>query len=51
VRTSLDCIPCIFRQALEAVRRISSDPLLHELFLREVLQWARACLQNHGCYE
>jgi hypothetical protein len=28
------------RQALEAVRRISSDPLLHELFLREVLQWA-----------
>jgi len=40
VRTSLDCVPCILRQALEAARRVSSDPLLHELFLREVLQWA-----------
>lgn len=40
MKTSLDCIPCIVRQALEATRRVSSDPLLHELFLREVLQWA-----------
>jgi len=40
VRISLDCVPCILRQALEATRRVSSDPFLHELFLREVLQWA-----------
>lgn len=40
MRTSLDCIPCILRQALEASRRVSSDPILHELFLREVLHWA-----------
>lgn len=39
MRTSLDCIPCLLRQALEASRRVSSDPLMHELFLREVLQW------------
>jgi len=39
MRTSLDCVPCILRQSLEAIRRVSSDPILHELFLREVLQW------------
>ncbi len=39
MRTSLDCVPCLLRQALEATRRVSSDPILHELFLREVLQW------------
>jgi hypothetical protein len=40
MRTSLDCVPCLIRQALEATRRVSSDPILQELFLREVLQWA-----------
>lgn len=40
MKTTLDCIPCILRQALEASRRVSSDPILHELFLREVLHWA-----------
>jgi len=39
MRTSLDCVPCLLRQSMEAIRRVSSDPSLRELFLREVLQW------------
>ncbi len=40
MNTSLDCIPCILRQTLEAARVASSDPAEHEAFLREVLTWA-----------
>jgi uncharacterized protein with ATP-grasp and redox domains len=35
--TSLDCVPCFARQALDAARAASADPLLHERILRDVL--------------
>ncbi|MBN2388630.1 MAG: DUF89 family protein [Anaerolineales bacterium] len=37
MKTSLDCIPCILRQALEAARMASPDPAVHEQLVREVL--------------
>jgi damage-control phosphatase, subfamily I len=36
--TSLDCVPCLIRQALDAARAVSRDPLLHEQILRDVLR-------------
>ncbi len=33
----LDCIPCFVKQALEAARRVTKDPAVHEQMLREVL--------------
>lgn len=36
--TTLDCVPCFTRQALDAARAISSDSALHEQILRDVLQ-------------
>lgn len=36
--TYLDCIPCIIRQCLDAVRAVTSDEAVHERILREVLQ-------------
>ncbi len=39
MHTSLDCIPCFVRQALDASRRVSDNPVLHEQMLREVLYW------------
>jgi uncharacterized protein with ATP-grasp and redox domains len=36
--TSLDCVPCFVRQALDAARAVSGEPILHEQILREVLQ-------------
>lgn len=38
MKTSLDCIPCFVRQALDAARTVSSDPSLHERALHEMLQ-------------
>ena len=38
MRTFFDCIPCFIRQALEAVRMITSDEAIHERLLREVLR-------------
>ncbi|HPI72879.1 MAG TPA: ARMT1-like domain-containing protein [bacterium] len=38
MKTYLDCIPCILRQALESARTVSSEPLLHEQMLRYALQ-------------
>jgi uncharacterized protein with ATP-grasp and redox domains len=35
--TSLDCVPCLARQAVDAARAASGDPLLHERILRDVL--------------
>lgn len=40
MQTSLDCIPCLLRQALDAARLITPDPMVHEQILREVLHWA-----------
>ncbi|HNT97166.1 MAG TPA: ARMT1-like domain-containing protein [Elusimicrobiales bacterium] len=39
MKTSLDCIPCLFRQALDSARMFSRDPAVHEAILREVLDW------------
>jgi damage-control phosphatase, subfamily I len=40
VKTSLDCIPCFVRQALDAARMVSADPAVHERMVREVLHWS-----------
>jgi uncharacterized protein with ATP-grasp and redox domains len=37
MNTSLDCIPCIIRQALEAARFMTTDASVHEQTIREVL--------------
>jgi damage-control phosphatase, subfamily I len=37
MRSSLDCIPCFVRQALDAARAISNDPAVHEDIVREML--------------
>lgn len=39
MKSSLDCIPCFLRQALEAARLASSSSAVHEQVLREVLRW------------
>ncbi|RPH93311.1 DUF89 family protein [candidate division KSB1 bacterium] len=39
MKTFLDCIPCIIRQALEAAKQISTDSAVHEQIIREVLCW------------
>ena len=39
MNTCIDCIPCVFRQALDGARRVSDDPALHERVLREVAGW------------
>ena len=38
MRTYLDCIPCFLRQSLDAARRVTEDPDIHEQILRGVLQ-------------
>ncbi|HBA55260.1 damage-control phosphatase ARMT1 family protein [Syntrophorhabdus aromaticivorans] len=40
MNTSLDCIPCFIRQALEAARFTSDNPTLHEAVVRRVLDAA-----------
>jgi len=37
MQTTLDCIPCIVRQALESARFVSKDSALHEQLLRQIL--------------
>jgi uncharacterized protein with ATP-grasp and redox domains len=39
MKTSLDCIPCFVRQALDAARMVSKDTAVHERIVREVLRW------------
>lgn len=39
METTLDCIPCLFRQAVDAARRVSDDPDMHELVVRELAGW------------
>ena len=38
MRTSLECIPCFLRQALEAGRFVTDVPYVHERLLRHVLR-------------
>ncbi len=38
MQTSLDCIPCFARQALEAARFVTDDPATHERVVRSVLR-------------
>lgn len=40
MKMTLDCIPCFIRQALDAARIVSDDPIVHAKILNEVLQWA-----------
>jgi damage-control phosphatase, subfamily I len=40
MKTYLDCIPCLIRQALHAARMASADPALHASIVRQVLRWA-----------
>lgn len=39
MKTTLDCIPCLLRQTLEAARLVTQDDEVHEQILREVLRW------------
>ena len=39
MKTFLECIPCLVRQALDAARMASADPSVHERVMREVLRW------------
>jgi hypothetical protein len=37
MKTALDCVPCLLRQALEAARFVSDDPASHRRVVRRVL--------------
>jgi len=37
MKTTLDCIPCFIRQALEAARLATTDPAFHERIMRQAL--------------
>lgn len=41
MKTFLDCIPCFFRQALDAARLVTDDPLVHEQIVQDVLELTR----------
>jgi uncharacterized protein with ATP-grasp and redox domains len=40
MKTSLDCIPCLLRQSLDAARLISTNPSVHEHIIKDALSWA-----------
>jgi uncharacterized protein with ATP-grasp and redox domains len=40
VKTYFDCVPCLVRQSLDAIRCHTSDEVIHERLLREVLRAA-----------
>jgi uncharacterized protein with ATP-grasp and redox domains len=40
MKTSLDCIPCLLRQSLDAARLVSTNPSVHEHIIRDALSWA-----------
>ncbi len=40
MKTSLDCMPCFVRQALEAARLVSAEPAVQECVVREAMRWA-----------
>jgi hypothetical protein len=39
LNTSVDCIPCFIRQTLDASRKVTDDPAIHEQIMRDVLRW------------
>lgn len=39
MNTTLDCISCFVRQTLDASRKVTDDPAIHEQIMREVLRW------------
>lgn len=39
MKTSLDCLPCLLRTALEAARMASGDSLVRERVVRDLLRW------------
>ena len=41
MNTCLECLPCLFRQALDAARRVSDDPVFHEQVVRAVAGWVQ----------
>ncbi|NLO92534.1 MAG: DUF89 family protein [Elusimicrobia bacterium] len=41
MKTTLDCIPCLLRQALDSARMFSGDKAVHERILRNTLAWCR----------
>ncbi len=46
MNTCLECLPCIFRQTLDAVRRVSEDLAFHEQVVREVAGWVQTADLN-----
>lgn len=40
MKTCLDCMPCFVRQALEAARFVTDDPVIHESVVRGILREA-----------
>lgn len=46
MNTNLDCLPCVFRQTLDAVRRVSDDSAICERAVREVAGWIRTADLN-----
>ena len=38
MKTSLDCVPCLLRQSLEATRSVTADVGVQEHVIREVLR-------------
>lgn len=38
MQTSIDCLPCFVRQALEAAKYVTDDPAIRERVIREVLR-------------
>lgn len=40
MKTSLDCIPCLLHQSLDAARLVSQNPSVHEQIIRDALSWA-----------
>lgn len=48
MKTSLDCIPCLLRQALDAARLVSADSSVHEQIIRDALSWAEGMDLNQS---
>ena len=41
MKTYLDCIPCLFKQVLDSARMYSSDTMVHEKIVRDVMGWCK----------
>ena len=39
MKTSVDCIPCVLRQALDVARMVSNDLSVHQQILRDAMRW------------